>query len=882
MPRRAARERFLARWQQFTAPVMAKAVEDTAFYRYLRLHVAQRRGRRAAPASASRWPPSTAPTRRARGTGRIACWPPPPTTASAARTCARASTCCPKLPQLWADVAAALGRLGRAVPRARPKAARRRRATTSGCCSRRWWASGRRSRRTRRSAKRCASACRTTCARRCARPSRTPAGSARSSLTRTRWRATSTRVLRPGQPNPFVDELQRFTARIAPFGFRNSLAQLALKFTVPGVPDVYQGCEQWNFSLVDPDNRRPVDFGQLAAIAGAAAGALHDDGIAPRGAVAGAACAAPPTAASSSWSPGGCCSCASSWPTLFRDGAYLPLPVEGPASDHALAFARLQEGARGGRGGGAPDLHAVRRRGVALDARRVGRHAPARERGRGRCARGVAGATGSPARRLRARATRSRWSCRPCSRARPACRSRCWWPTARRPAHEHPVRHARMRALREDRRPGRRQRRAARGAGRAGPRRARAAAGLPRHEGRRRDRRRRRPAGVGSLAGRATAAGAGAPPASPLLLLACPRCTSAPAARTSMRRPRLPRQRAALRPARARGRAAGHARTRRCRAGRPTSCMPTTGPAALAPLYLAQARCAERRGTAWPRACVTIHNLAFQGVFPMDSADVLGIPGHWRGIDGVEFWGQLSMLKAGLQFADAITTVSPTYAREIQTPEFGVGLDGVLRARADRLHRHPERHRHRRSGTRRTTRCCRIRYGAGDACRQGAQQGRAAGAAAGCQADAKALLFGVVSRLTPQKGIDLVLRRLPALLDGGGQLVVLGMGDPGLQQALAEAAAARTRSRCASRSASTKAARAPDRGRRRLLPHAVALRALRPEPDVQPGLRHAAARGARRRPGRLGGRCHRRTRCTAPASSCANRAPRALPRRCRA
>jgi (1->4)-alpha-D-glucan 1-alpha-D-glucosylmutase len=70
-------------------------------------------------------------------------------------------------------------------------------------------------------------------------------------------------VLRVGQ-SPFADELQKFTARIAPFGFRNSLAQLALKFTAPGVPDLYQGCEQWNFSLVDPDNRRPVDYAALA------------------------------------------------------------------------------------------------------------------------------------------------------------------------------------------------------------------------------------------------------------------------------------------------------------------------------------------------------------------------------------------------------------------------------------------------------------------------------------------------------------------------------------------------------------------------------------------------------------------------------------------
>ena len=102
-------------------------------------------------------------------------------------------------------------------------------------------------------------------------------------------------------------------------------------------------------------------------------------------------------------------------------------------------------------------------------------------------------------------------------------------------------------------------------------------------------------------------------------------------------------------------------------------------PTALAPLYLAQTR------DFWPNervagSVLTIHNIAFQGVFPLGAADLLGIPHAWRGMDGAEFWGQLSMLKAGLQFADAITTVSPSYAREIQTEAFGVGLDGVLRA----------------------------------------------------------------------------------------------------------------------------------------------------------------------------------------------------------
>ncbi len=207
-------------------------------------------------------------------------------------------------------------------------------------------------------------------------------------------------------------------------------------------------------------------------------------------------------------------------------------------------------------------------------------------------------------------------------------------------------------------------------------------------------------------------------------------------------------------------------------------------PCALAPLYLTQMRLvAPHERTA--ASLLTIHNLAFQGVFPMASADLLGVPGHWRGIDGVEFWGQLSMLKAGLQFADAITTVSPSYAREIQTPAFGVGLDGVLRARRDRLHGilngidtqvwDPSRdallpHRFAR-GDLAGKAACR------DALRE--RMGLAAGAGP---------LLAIVSRLTEQKGIDLVLQALPDLLQAGAQLVVLGQGDPQLQRAVAEAA----------------------------------------------------------------------------------------------
>lgn len=209
-------------------------------------------------------------------------------------------------------------------------------------------------------------------------------------------------------------------------------------------------------------------------------------------------------------------------------------------------------------------------------------------------------------------------------------------------------------------------------------------------------------------------------------------------------------------------------------------------PCALAPLYLAQAR--ERNAhEAVAASVVTIHNLAFQGLFPMEQADRLEIPSHWRGMDGVEFWGQLSMLKGGLQFAQAITTVSPNYAREIQTEEFGAGLDGVLRSRADRLTGilngidtqvwNPA-----------TDPLLPHRFGPGDFAGK-ARNKAALQAQCGLDVDPGALLFGLVSRMTSQKGIDLLLGQIDLLLQGGGQVVVLGTGDPGLQRALSEAAA---------------------------------------------------------------------------------------------
>ena len=190
----------------------------------------------------------------------------------------------------------------------------------------------------------------------------------------------------------------------------------------------------------------------------------------------------------------------------------------------------------------------------------------------------------------------------------------------------------------------------------------------------------------------------------------------------------------------------------------------------------------------------TIHNIAFQGIFPMHMADALGVPWHLRGIDGVEFWGQMSMLKAALQFSDAITTVSPTYAHEIRTEAFGVGLHGVLQAQSPKLTGilngidtgtwDPQ-----------NDPLIEHRYAAldvtGKLANKASLQSRC-----GLAQDPDAMLFGVVSRLTSQKGIDLVLGALDSIVARGGQLVVLGQGEPRLHDALLTAAHRHPRSVC--------------------------------------------------------------------------------------
>ena len=178
----------------------------------------------------------------------------------------------------------------------------------------------------------------------------------------------------------------------------------------------------------------------------------------------------------------------------------------------------------------------------------------------------------------------------------------------------------------------------------------------------------------------------------------------------------------------------------------------------------------------------TIHNVAFHGTTSPDRLDALSLRKDRFTPDHFEFWGQISTLKAALTKADRITTVSKTYAEELMTPEFGMGMDGVLRARAGVLtgivngidtdvwdpandselkpYKSP-------NGKRSNKKALQAEFGL---------------------PNSKGPLCVLISRLTEQKGIDLLLNALPALLSRGGQLALLGSGDPELEVALLERA----------------------------------------------------------------------------------------------
>lgn len=209
--------------------------------------------------------------------------------------------------------------------------------------------------------------------------------------------------------------------------------------------------------------------------------------------------------------------------------------------------------------------------------------------------------------------------------------------------------------------------------------------------------------------------------------------------------------------------------------------------AGLAPAYLRFAPV----GTRSVPSVMTIHNMAFQGFFDASVFANLGLPAEAWAIDGVESYGGVGFLKAGLQLADLVTTVSPTYATEIRLPEFGMGLEGLVAARGDRVvgilngidvaEWNPT-----------TDPSLVTNYSAKSLPARAANK-RALEKEFGLDRD-EGPLFIVVSRLTWQKGMDVLEEVLDHLVGNGGRLALLGSGDPAIEHAL-RAGAARHRGR---------------------------------------------------------------------------------------
>lgn len=197
----------------------------------------------------------------------------------------------------------------------------------------------------------------------------------------------------------------------------------------------------------------------------------------------------------------------------------------------------------------------------------------------------------------------------------------------------------------------------------------------------------------------------------------------------------------------------------------------------LAPAYL------HFMGVPVP-SLMTVHNLAYQGIFPPDVLPILDLPPESFSIAGVEYYGNVSLLKAGLYYASRLSTVSPTYAREIQQAPLGMGMEGLLSSRAgdlagilngiDTAEWNPSSDLHlpcsyyarATAGKRR----CKLRL-----------QERM-----GLEPREDAPLFGLIARMTHQKGLDLVLAVTEGIIHRGGQLVLLGTGDKAIERAVRE------------------------------------------------------------------------------------------------
>lgn len=203
----------------------------------------------------------------------------------------------------------------------------------------------------------------------------------------------------------------------------------------------------------------------------------------------------------------------------------------------------------------------------------------------------------------------------------------------------------------------------------------------------------------------------------------------------------------------------------------------------LLPAYL---RFAPAKGAASIPSVLTIHNMAFQGYYDAAIFARLGLPQAAWSMNGVESYGGVGFLKAGMQSADAITTVSPTYAGEIRSPECGMGLEGVILARSNRVHGilngidrgewNPETDPH-----------LAAQYGAAQLGKRKRNKRAIEQVFALEKSDGP--LFVVITRLTWQKGMDVLVEALDHLAGIGGRLALLGSGDKAIEAKLHEAAA---------------------------------------------------------------------------------------------
>lgn len=177
----------------------------------------------------------------------------------------------------------------------------------------------------------------------------------------------------------------------------------------------------------------------------------------------------------------------------------------------------------------------------------------------------------------------------------------------------------------------------------------------------------------------------------------------------------------------------------------------------------------------------TIHNLAFQGLFPRESVERLGLREHYFTPDGIEFWGEMSCMKAGIAYSDVVTTVSPTYAKEILLPEFGCGLEGFLQVYSSKLHGilngidtvlfdplfDPALPKN---------------YGPGKLANK--KRNKILFCEAHGLTDAEKPLIVFIGRFTEQKGLDIIIEALPKLLTMKLNFAILGEGDEAMAEAL--------------------------------------------------------------------------------------------------